>query len=679
MFINKIIPISNIPKFLPQEYSYFTSQKLPLYSLVSINLGKSIVKGIVFQSEEIKSKISIKKASFTIKPIKKILNSSPVITRKQIELLNWISGYNFLSFSNLLKISLLSGILEKLNLINLIDKDNDRLDKLDSSDRLGRLDKLDTKYIDELNIKNNEKLKTEKKENILSKRNNNLYIFENNFDFLKKEIRENISKNKQIFLLFPNRIKLEEYREKLNEFDLIVFGEKKRKKEKIEEYQSINDGKIKVILGLRQSVFIPFNNLGLIVIVEEENSSYQPWKEKTHFDSKTIAIKLADIFNSQIIFISHSPSLKNWEVISKKKMKTIGKLKEIEKNKIEFLSKERSKDTFHPRTIKEIKILLEDNKKKNKKIFVFSNRKGISPALVCQDCGYIFRCPNCESSMSYYQLFNKPEIYCRHCGIKEIPKDKCPNCQGYFITPINYGTEKVKKELDMLFPNKKIKIFDSDNIKNIEEEKKIFEQFKENKIDIIIGTELFLKFLKEKIDLIVIISLEQITNFPDFQINEKLRQILKKMSLSGKKILIQKSKTNEINPNILKKNNEFYEQELKMRKKFLFPPFSEIIKINYKGKNKQETFKQANNDYLRLKKIIPDILGNNFKITSPLPAFVPKIINLYLFEIFLRIEINSIEINSNELLPNNEYILKRNKILEKISKQNIKINPINLL
>lgn len=601
MFLYKILPLTYLPSQHSQLLSYFSSQEINWGALVTIPLGKKLTPGIIIEAQPLPSKLQIKKSTFLLKPIKKVLINQAVLTKKQWELIKWLADFYYNSLAGLARLALPFSLLKNLK---------EGLFFSESSS--------------------------------FSSKPENFYLFEEDLDFLITKIKETLAKNQQIVFIFPQQLFLEAYLEKLKIFEkeLIVFDRQLSSKKLVKIYQEINQNEKKIILGCRSVIFAPFNNLGLVIIYEEENPALETWEGKIHFQAQKGGEKLAELFGSSLILMSQNPSLESWQALKEKKFQTQGKLPGLDWQKITILNvKPLSQSTlFHPQILETISLL---QKKKKPQIIIFNNRRGLAPALICEDCGFLFNCPNCDVSLVYHYN-HSPYLLCHHCGYQAVPPDLCPNCQSHLIKFLGTGTQRIFKELKKQFPDLVIKCFDSDHLKNLQQEKAIFSQFQEGKINILIATELIFKFLprlSSLIDLSVLFSVEQILVFPDYRLEERLKRIIQKLNLVSEQLFIQTfDSEREIFKN-LRDSFQFYKKELELREHFFYPPFSDIIKIIIKNKKEKEAEKISQECYQILKKELPRFFPKEFyQLSPPLPGFLPKVKGYFLKELILKLK-----------------------------------------
>lgn len=637
MYINEVIPLANLPRSQAQILSYFSFQKLTWGSLVAIPLAKKTANGIVISSKAIESKINIKKSGFSLKPLKETINIGPIITKNQYLLVQWLAQYYYLPITGLFRLTLPAVKLFK------------KIAPFQS-------------YTNALKKNHNQ----------------NMHLFQDDFYFLKQKINEVVKNNRQTFILFPNQIKLEVYKERLSELseEIIVFNKSQSQKALEKIYVDINQNRKKIIMGLRSSIFAPFYDLGLIVVVDEENSSHETWEPQIQFSAKKVAEKLAELFQSQLIFTSVNPSLENWFLMKEELLMPYGKMIAISSQSTEIvdLRKSASGTIITQNVLEEIKEVLSQKGR----VLIAVNRRGLAPALVCEDCGFVVKCPNCEAAMVYHYLPPIIELRCHHCGLKKTPTDLCPNCQSHLIKFFGVATQKAVNFFQKNFPDTTVEKFDSDNLKNIKAEKECFSRFNNGQTQILVVTELFFKFLDQltdKINLSILSSAEQILAFPDFRSEERLKRIIQKLSSASNKLVIQTFNPEKDFFQNIHNLDKFYLNELELRSRLFYPPYSEIIKITVWHRNLAQSSRLAQYFYQHLNqraaKLFP---SEDYKILPPAPAFIPKVKNRYAKEIFLRFKRDP----ANPLSL--DAIINRNKLINFLPNDvSIKINPINLL
>jgi|GEM_PF-1093707 len=632
MFLVNVIPIAYLPRSQNKTLVYFSSQRQEIYSLVFIPFGRRKTEALVLSCEEIQSKIAIKKAEFQIKPLGKTINPNPIIHQKQWELFDWLSNYYFNPLTSLLKYSLPSlNLLKQINIKNSPAAPADQL------------------------LKNNPPLLPQ-------------VLFNDDFFLLKPAIQQTLDDNKQVLFLFPNQIKLEYYWQHFSEYqEQILIYENKNTKKFPKIYQEINDGKTKIIFGKRSALFVPFYNLGLIVVVDEQSAGHETIETKIHYNAKQAAIKLQNLWQAQLVFTSYAPSVETTFKINNGKYHCLNHPVMPDAQKISIIHKDaKQNNIFADQT----QTILEKALKNESRTLIFNNRRGHSPALVCQTCGFVFQCPHCDTALVYHKNDVKT-LTCHHCGYTELAPNFCPNCQSYLIQFLGIGNQKINEYLKHSFPNVKSAIFDSDHLKNLRQEKGLFDEFMNKKLDVLIATELFSKFFDfiSSIDLIIIPSIEQMLVTPDYRTEERIRNLLTIFSLKSKRVLIQTfDPAKKWLTEILEK--DFYERQIEMRKKTFYPPFSQIIKIEIAHKKPAQLLKLSDYTYKLLEKNLARLFKpDHYIISHPISPVVPKKNNIYFKNIYWRLIAHQ---ESNILL-------KRNAVLKLLPDEvNVEIEPFDL-
>jgi len=565
-YIVSVSPLTKIKNIDVLEY--FSSKKTPIGSLVLIQLGKRKEKAIVLSIKDLKEKkVEIKNSQFKLKPILKIISKKPVLNKQQIELGKWISEYYLSPLGSCLKMFLPKSILNRKT------------------------------EIKDINIKNA----------IVNKKQKPLLLWsENRIEYYKKEIK----KAKQILFIVPENHDLETYK-KL--FDFTIVTSQLTTKQELDIYKNVP----KLILGTRKSLFLPFINLDLIIIDQEENDSYKSWDQHPKYQTRTTALKLADIHGCKMILGTSFPDVTTYHYADKK----IFDFKKDIINKSLDLTVINMKNENYTIFSRE----LESQLKKVNSAAILVNRKGMATALKCRECGHIIQCPNCNIPMVYYSDPN--HLLCHYCKFVQPAPDICPKCKGIEIKYIGTGIQKVQKELE------KIGI----------QSQSIDTNTKYNGSNFIVGTQTIFN-LKRKFDLGVVLLLDPMVNRPEYRTMEKTIQTLNNFKRLCKKTIVQ-----TYNPDnfILHSNfTNFFKQDIKLRKSLDYPPFSKLIRLNLKEKDIKKGAQIVNQTKEKLEKLF-----TKTKILGPSPSFIPRIHGKYSWDIILKTKTKDLTILRNILDP----------------------------
>ena len=457
---------------------------------------------------------------------------------------------------------------------------------------------------------------------------------------------EHLINNKKVIILVPeisltpqtvNRIK-----ERFPNYIVEMFHSGLSNSKKTKNWYACTKGEIDVIVGTRSAIWLPMKDLSLIIIDEEHDSSYYQ-TEKVNYDTISVAEMRSDIEGINILLSSATPRVFDYKKVNDNiyelallKERYFSKMPEIE---IIDMKKEKKYNWIFSHTvIKQIKKTLSEDKK----IIIFTPTRGYANYIMCSDCGYIFKCENCDVSMTYHK--NDSKLSCHYCGLEKKIPDKCPICKSYNLQSRGYGTEKVVSDIMKIFPSEEVVRIDRTVIKNYEELKKTFNYIKEPGKKIIVGTKMITKGLDiEDLQLVIILDFERYSNFPDYTSFETASSLLIQVAgRSGRreigKVLVQSFKLEKNSYEYLINHdyNKIIDKELNERKEFGYPPFNEMylfIISNEDIKIVEETSNSLIND---LKNTFTNskILGPTTPLISKLKGnyrkqilFLPKIID----------------------------------------------------
>lgn len=404
-----------------------------------------------------------------------------------------------------------------------------------------------------------------------------------------------------------------------------------------------------LLLGVRSSVFIPLNNLGLIVIDEEHDTSFKQ-DDRCPYNARDVASKKAQLIGIPVVMGSATPSLETYAQFHAPQSK--GHL---------FEMKERAGDAYLPaielvdareKASKEediwplVKTSIEAIKTslaKGDQVLVFVNRLGFANYIQCRACGHQFNCPNCSLTLRYYKKKNL--LACHHCEYKDEIPTQCPECGSLTLVQKGFGTEKVQEVLQRVFPEKKIERFDREEIKNFTQLEERLNDFHSGKIDMMVGTQMLSKGHNfEKVKLVLILGIDSQLNFPDFRSQERVYQTLTQVSgRAGRysqdgKVLIQTLNPESSLFQMVKAHSfhEFYESELKIRELCDCPPFKRIAMIHFSSRFQDRLIGHVTDNMgPMIRKLILDHF-QEVTILGPRPAHIEKKSNQFTWSILLK-------------------------------------------
>lgn len=456
--------------------------------------------------------------------------------------------------------------------------------------------------------------------------------------------------------------------------------------ERHDEWIRIKEEKSKIVIGARSAIFAPVKNLGIIIIDEEHDSSYKS-ESSPRYNAKEIAEKICKENNIPLILGSATPDINtfyrtNLENIDDRKITLLKLTKRannssLPKVKIVDLKKELAignKTMFSTLLHK----LIEENLKNKHQTILFLNRRGYSTFIMCRECGYTMKCPNCNISLTYHSFQNK--LKCHYCGHEENPVNICPNCGSTKIRYFGTGTQKIEEEVKKEFPEASIIRMDVDTVSKKNSHEEILNKFKKENIDILIGTQMVVKGHHfPNVTLVGVIEADSSLNIDDFRANERTFQILTQVAgRAGREQLPGKVVVQTYNPNsfaieLSKGQNYdlFYKTEIELRKQLNYPPFCDIIVVGFSGRDNNEISKLSTYVYKLLK---TNLENYNIKVFMPMPAPIDKIKNRYRWRIVAKGKVTSeVNIVINKCLQKvyNSGISKNTNII-------IDVNPNNM-
>ena len=609
-----------LPNIFNHPFTYESDLKLEIGDFVEVPFGKSKIVGVVWNEFEQNNGKSFK--------IKKIIRKleTPKLKKKTLEFLNWFAEYNIVPKGMTLKLLLCSGkAIEKID--NKFYKDFNFKIK----NNLFKLTEDQKKILNEINFSNN-KFNVHVLQGTTGSGKTIVY-----FEALKSILKRKY----QGLIMLPEIGLTNQFEKKFIEFfgfkpAIWHSGVSKKNKEII--WSGIANGKIKVVIGARSSLFLPFKNLGLIVVDEEHDQSYKQ-DEGIIYNARDMAISRGSFENIPVNLITAVPSIETYENIKKKKYK-ISKLQQRYQNaslpNYEILNLNNIKLEKQSWLSKEIIERVNFHLAKKDQVLFFLNRRGFSPNALCKKCFNSFSCPNCSINLVYHK--NKNNLLCHYCGFKSNLKRNCSKngtCDLIFSGP---GVERISEEVKKYFPSKKIEIFSSDTM-NKKNSKDKLEKIINNEIQILVGTQLISKgFHFPNLNCIVVVDIDLSSQGHDLRSSEKNLQLYHQLSgragRTGKPstVYFQTYNSNsKLISDITNKNPEiFLDTEIEIRRKNDLPPFQRFISLILTGENESNLEKEAIKLKTSLKKKI------NGKILGPVSAPIFRLRRKYRVRLLIR-------------------------------------------
>tara|TARA_B100001939_G_scaffold55338_1_gene44504 strand:- start:661 stop:3063 length:2403 start_codon:yes stop_codon:yes gene_type:complete len=461
-----------------------------------------------------------------------------------------------------------------------------------------------------------------------------------------KLIEKELKAGKQVLYLLPEiALTIQIVRRLQNHFgDKVgVFHSNLNNSERVEVWNSIKN-RFSILLGVRSSIFLPFTNLGLIIIDEEHDSSYKQQQPSPRYHARDSAIFLSSLHNSKVLLGSATPAIESYYNAKQGKFGFVELLKrysDIKLPKIEpvdlkkgFLKKQMN-GFFSKNLIDQISIQL----KQKKQVILFQNKRGYSKVLSCDSCGQVVCCKYCSVSLTYHKSFN--QLKCHYCGYVDTLDSSCRYCSSNSFTKKGFGTEQVVESLQEIFPDYNIVRMDHDTTRRKNAYEEIILDFQQQKIDILVGTQMIAKgFDFEKVSLVGIIDADSMLNYPDFRSHERAFQLLSQVSgRAGRKekqgaVILQTYNPEHEIINFVKQHSysKFYRLQISERKSFKYPPFSRLIFVKFRHTDHKvlDSVTEKFSSFLR-KSFKDRVLGPEYPLVS-------KVKNYYIKSIMLKIE-----------------------------------------
>ena len=462
-------------------------------------------------------------------------------------------------------------------------------------------------------------------------------------------IEEVLKKGKTAIVLVPE-ISLtpqmvDRFISRFGQEDIAVLHSKLSVGERYDQWKKIEKGECKIVIGARSAIFAPINNLGLIIIDEEHDSSYKS-ETNPRYNAKELAGYIAKQNSIPLILGSATPDVctyykaknNNIELLELTKRANNSKLPIVETVDLRMELANGNKSILSENLYNEI----EKNLLDKKQTILFLNRRGYSTFVMCRDCGYTIKCKNCNITMTYHLNTNK--LKCHYCGHEEKSVLECPECHSKNIKYFGTGTQKLEEEINKIFPNASTIRMDIDTVSKKNSHEEILNKFKNENIDILIGTQMVVKGHHfPNVTLVGVIAADSSLYIEDYKASERTFQILTQVAgragrekLPGR-VIIQTYNPENFAIESSKKQDydKFYETEIELRKQLKYPPFCDIISIGLTDIDNNKIKNVSERLYKNIKNLIEKENTNIF-IYKPLPCPIDKIKNRYRWRIIIK-------------------------------------------
>nr|WP_232074300.1 primosomal protein N' [Spirosoma aureum] len=433
-----------------------------------------------------------------------------------------------------------------------------------------------------------------------------------------------------------------------------IYHSKFSDNERVEVWKGVVSGQYQFVVGVRSAVFLPFDNLGLIIVDEEHETSYKQHDPAPRYHARDVAIMLAHWQQAKVLLGSATPSLETYYQARQGRYGLVELFQRFGEATLPNIvlvdtRQEKKQKTMKNEFSSALLYALEMNMERKEQSILFQNRRGYSPYMQCEDCDWTAECPNCAVSLTYHQ--RDAELRCHYCGHKEEVPRVCPTCGSTKVRTIGFGTEKLEDQLQIYFPESRILRMDLDTTRAKNAYQQIIQEFEGGQVDMLVGTQMITKGLDfDNVSLVGIFDADRLIRFPDFRATERAFQMLTQVSgRAGRRagrqgtVLIQTSNPQQT---ILQKiiENDYkglYDEEIQERQDFNYPPFSRLIKLTVRHPDRAISQQAAE----RLAAELTDALGSS-RVLGPEEPLVERIRNQFLFDILIKLERDKVNVKA---------------------------------
>jgi len=570
------------------------------------------------------------------KPIYSIIDEEPVLSVDLLKTTKWISEYYFCSWGEAIAAALPPAL------------------------KKGKTDAKPRHKEDEDDIKPSHHLvPTEEQDKVLKtlwhdieQNNHNVYLLHGITGSGKTEIylqaiARALDNNKASIVLVPEISltpqAIERFKSRFKE-QVAVLHSHLTETARFVEWKKINDGSAKIVVGARSAVFAPVKNLGLIVVDEEQETSYKQ-QDAPRYHARDVAIKRAQIVSAVVILGSATPSMESYHNATNGIYKFVNLTKRINDSqlpKVQIIDMRQYMHNFRKQAmlsrplVDGVKAVLE----KKEQAILFLNRRGFATFMSCRKCGFVIRCKNCDVTMTYH--FQGKELVCHWCNWRQKPPDTCPKCKSSYINYFGTGTEKVESEISRLFASARINRMDTDATTKRGSHKEILDGFKTGATQLLIGTQMVAKGHDYPgVTLVGVVSADSALHIPDFRSGERTFSLLTQVAGRagrGKKpgrVLVQ-TFTPEHYAIIAASKHDyaaFYEEEIESREALQLPPYTHLVKITFRSRLEAKAHESAE----KLSKLLTEKPDKNIlHISGPVISSIPRMRREYRWDVILK-------------------------------------------
>ncbi len=572
-----------------------------------------------------------------VKSIISIIDKEPILNEEMLKLTRWIKDNYFCSWGEAIAAAIPGGIKKgKVSLGERIKEPNIKVEDFPRSKAHVLTDEQSKALKSVLEAIDKKEYRTFLLYGITSSGKTEIYL---------QAIEEMLAKGRQAIVLVPEISLTPQTIERfVSRFgaNVAVVHSALTPAKRFLEWKKIKDGKVQIVVGARSAIFSPMTNLGLIIIDEEHETTYKQ-DDVPRYHARDVAEERAKLNNCPLILGSATPSLESYYRAKHGEYKLIKLTKRIDERLLPKVKIVDMRMELATRKRIEIfsKVLLDaiDKTLKNgKQAIIFLNRRGFSTFVNCKRCGLVLKCKRCDTVLVYH--FEKKKLICHYCDYTIQPPDICPKCRSSYIRYFGLGTEKVESEINHNFAHARIARMDSDTTAKSGSHDRILNEFKNGRVNMLVGTQMIAKGLDfPAVTLVGVVSADVTLNIPDFRSSERTFNLLTQVGgragrgEDGGEVIVQTYAPDHYAILAAAKHDyeKFYQEEIVSRKELLFPPFINLVKITVRARNEELTSKTASELALAIRGADPAM-----KVAGPAPAPITRIRGYFRYNILVK-------------------------------------------
>ncbi len=463
-----------------------------------------------------------------------------------------------------------------------------------------------------------------------------------------KLIQEVLESGSQVLMLLPEIALTTQIVGRLKQVfgsQMGVYHSKYSDNERVEVWNGVISGRFPFVVGVRSSIFLPFDSLGLVIVDEEHEPSYKQFDPAPRFHARDSAIMLAYFHQAKTLLGSATPSFESYYNANQ------GKYGYVELNHrfgdatlpeyhLSNISADRKKNLLKLDSTRLLREKIQHALENQQQVIIFQNRRGYSPYVQCEDCGWTGQCVQCDVSLTYHQFAE--ELRCHYCGYKEKVPSSCPACGSTQLSMQGMGTERIEESLSLLFPEARMGRMDLDTTRSKYGYQRLLDEFAAGQIDILVGTQMITKGLDfGKVTVVGIWDGDRILNFPDFRSGERAFQQITQVAgragrrdIQGQVVIQSRNPDQELFQKVISGDYfEFFRQEMIDRKKYYYPPFVKLVKIVTRHADAKTAEKAAHALHHQMATI-----GVKKIVLGPEKGIIARIKNQYQFESLIKLD-----------------------------------------